>query len=149
MTVTHFLKDWATLIAVLGLLGIEIAPIKVNPISWVLRKIGNLLNKDIKDEVSKLANKVDKIEESQDFADIFNIKQRVTNYHALLVNSGLDENQYRRCFELESKYRAYKEKYPGRVNGHMDAMFESIHANYLKGNIILEEDEDEQSGDKS
>lgn len=146
MTITHFLKDWATLIAVLGLLGIEIAPIKVNPISWVFRKIGKLLNKDIKEEVDKLAAKVDKMEESQDFADVFNIKQRITNYHALLLNSGLDENQYRRCFELEDKYRVYQEKYPGRVNGHMDAMFEALHINYLNGNIILmEEEKDERT----
>lgn len=137
----HFLKDWATLIAVLGLLGIEIAPIKINPISWLFRKIGNLLNRDIKEEVDKLTNKVDKIEESQDFADIFNIKQRVTNYHALLVSNGLDENQYRRCFELETKYRFYQKKYPGKVNGHMDAMFTAIHTNYVDGNIILKEDE--------
>ena len=143
MSISHFLKDWATLIAVLGLLGIEIAPIKVNPLSWVLRKLGNLLNKDIKEEVTKLSDKVDRIEESQDFADMFSIKQRITNYHALLVNSGLDENQYRRCFELETKYRTYQKKYPGRVNGHMDAMFESIHTNYLDGNIVLEDDKNE------
>lgn len=146
MTITHFLKDWAALIAVLGLLGIEIAPIKINPIRWMLRKIGNLLNHDIREEVDKITTKVDKLEENQDFFEVFNIKQRITNYHALLINSGLDENQYRRCFELETKYRGYQEKYPGRVNGHMDAMFEAIHANYLDGNIILmEEEKDERT----
>ena len=144
MNIMHFLKDWASLIAVLGLLGIEIAPIKINPISWLFRKVGNLLNRDIKDEVTKLSHKVDKIEEGQDFTDIFNIKQRVTTYHALLLSSGLDENQYRRCFELETQYRVYQKKYPGKVNGHLDAMFEAIHTNYLDGNIKLEEDKNER-----
>lgn len=140
MTITQFLKNWASLIAVLGLLGIEIAPIKINPIRWCLRKIGNLFNSDLKEQVSNLSNKVNTIEESQDFTDIFSIKQHITNYHALLINSGLDENQYRRCFELEAKYKKYKEKYKERVNGHMDAMFEAIHNNYVKGNILrLEE----------
>ena len=64
MNIAHFLKDWATLIAVLGLLGIEIAPIKINPIRWTLRKIGNLLNHDIREEVDKIATKVDKLEEN-------------------------------------------------------------------------------------
>lgn len=150
MTITHFLKEWAGLIAALGLLGIEIAPIKINPISWALRKIGNLLNADIKKEVTNLSGKVDKLEENQDFADIFNIRQRITNYHALLISSGLDENQYRRCFELETQYRTYQEKYeekyPGRVNGHLDAMFDSIHNNYLNGNIITEEIQNERTG---
>ena len=141
MTITHFLKNWAALIGILGLIGIEISPIKINPIQWVLKKIGNLCNQDIREEVSKLSDKVDKIEENQDFVDIFNIKQRITNYHALMLSSGLDENQYRRCFELETKYRFYQDKYPGKVNGFMDAMLESIHNNYLKGNIILVEEE--------
>ena len=136
-----FINEWGVLIGILGLVGIEITPIKINPIRWCLRHLGKLLNQDIKKEVNKLSEKVDKIEENQDFADIFNIKQRITNYHALLLNSGLDNNQYRRCFELEAKYRMYQEKYPGKVNGHLDAMLEAIHTNYLKGNIIFMEEE--------
>ena len=131
-----YIKEYAALIGILGLIGIEIAPIKINPLTWILSRVGKLLNQDIKKEVNKLSDKVDKLEENQDFTDIFNIKQSITTYHALLMNSGLDNNQYRRCFELETKYKEYKNKYPGRVNGHLDAMFEVIHANYLKGNII-------------
>ena len=138
--IEHFIKEWASLIGILALLGIEISPIKINPISWIFKTIGNLLNRDIKEEVGKLTTKVDQIEESQDFTDIFSIKQHVTNYHALLLSTGLDENQYRRCFELETKYRKYQKKYPGRVNGHMDAMFEAIHNNYVKGNILVMEE---------
>lgn len=131
----EYIKEYGALVAALGLIGIEISPIKINPIRWCLRHLGNLLNQDIKKEVDKLSIKVDKLEENQDFIDISNIRQSVTNYHALLISSGLDENQYRRCFELETKYKYYKEKYKERVNGHLEAMFDSIHANYLKGNI--------------
>lgn len=144
--IMSWLKEWGTIVGILGIVGIEISPIKINPIRWCFKQIGSLLNQDIKKEVHALATKVDKLEENQDFADIFNIKQRITNYHALLINSGLDNNQYRRCFELEDKYRVYQEKYPGRVNGHMDAMFEALHTNYLNGNIILmEEEKDERT----
>jgi hypothetical protein len=135
----NYIKEWGTIVGILGLIGIEISPIKINPITWILRNIGNLLNQDIKKEVSNLSSKVDKLEENQDFTDISNIKQSITNYHALLINSGLDENQYRRCFELEDRYKVYKEKYKGKVNGHLDAMFASIHNNYLKENISLKE----------
>ena len=146
--IINWLKEWGVIVSLLGIIGIEIVPIKISPIRWLFRKIGNLLNQDIKKEVKKLADKVDKLEENQDFSDIFNIKQRVTNYHALLLSSGLDSNQYRRCFELETKYRAYQDKYPGRVNGHLDAMFEVIHANYIKGNVILIEEEKENERTK-
>lgn len=144
--IMKFINEWGALIGILGLVGIEITPIKINPIRWILKQFGKLLNQDIKKEVNKLSDKVDKIETNQDFVDISNIKQRITNYHALLLNSGLDDNQYRRCFELEAKYRMYQNKYPGKVNGHLDAMLESIHSNYLKGNIILMEEENERSG---
>lgn len=143
--IMQWIKEWGAIVGFLGLIGIEIIPIKINPIRWIFRHIGKMLNQDIKKEVNKLSDKVDKLEETQDFTDIFNIKQTITTYHALLLNSGLDNNQYRRCFELETKYRFYQEKYPGRVNGHLDAMLESIHANYLKGNInFMEDDRNEQ-----
>ena len=100
-----YIKEYGALIAALGLIGIEISPIKINPIRWCLRHLGNLLNQDIKKEVDKVSSKVDKLEENQDFIDISNIRQSVTNYHALLISSGLDDNQYRRCFELETKYK--------------------------------------------
>ena len=142
--IISWLKEWGAVVGLLGLIGIEIVPIKINPIRWLFRKIGSLLNQEIKKQVSTLAEKVDKIEESQDFTDIFNIKQSITNYHALLLSSGLDNNQYRRCFELESKYRFYQKKYPGRVNGHLDAMLEAIHNNYLDGNIMNMEVDNER-----
>ena len=140
------INDWGALIGILAVLGIEISPIKINPIGWLLKYIGKLLNQDIKKEVSSLSEKVDKLEElSKTKFEAEELKQRITNYHTLLLTNGLDNNQYRRCFELEDKYRLYQEKYekkyPGRVNGHLDAMLEAIHSNYLNGNIIFMEDE--------
>ena len=73
--IMKFINEWGAIVGVLGLIGIEMAPIKINPIKWLLRHIGKMLNQDIKKEVSKLSNKVDKLEEDQDFSDIFNIKQ--------------------------------------------------------------------------
>ena len=141
-----FIKEYAALIATLGLIGIEISPIKINPIKWCLRHIGNLLNQDIKKDVNNLTNevntlssKVDKLEEKDDFKAVSDIKKDVTNFHALLVGYGLDENQYRRCFELEEDYKKYKKKYPGKINGHLDAIFEAVHTNYSKGNILTME----------
>lgn len=150
--IMKFINEWGALIGILGIIGIEISPIKINPIGWILKNIGKLLNQDIKKEVNKLSDKVDKLEESQDFTDVFNIKQRITNYHTLLLTNGLDNNQYRRCFELEDKYRIYQKKYekkyPGKINGHLDTMLAAIHDNYLKGNIIFMEDEKDGNSKK-
>lgn len=45
---------------------IQISPIKVNPWSWIARKIGNAINHDINEKVDKLASKVDKLQNSVD-----------------------------------------------------------------------------------
>ena len=132
----EFIQQWGAIITFLGLLGIEISPIKINPLKWLGKVIGNLLNSDLTDKVDAITIKVNKLERNNDFKDLLDIKNNLSNYHVMLATTGLDENQYRRCFELEQKYCEYKKKYPGEVNGHMDALLEAIHDNYRKGNIL-------------
>lgn len=139
----EFIQDWGVFIAFLGLLGIEISPIKISPLKligkllkWLMRLIGRLLHSDLIDRIDLLTTKVNKLERDADFKDLVDIKSSLSNYHVLLATTGLDENQYRRCFEMEQRYRKYKEKYPGEVNGHMDALLDTIHHNYKKGNIL-------------
>lgn len=134
--IIEFLKSWGLLISFLGMIGIEIVPVKVNPISWILKRIGNIANKDLCDRIDKIDEKVTKLERDSDFKDILDIKQNLSNYKVLLADTGLDENQYRRCFELEMKYNEYKNKYPGEVNGHMDAIMEFIHEHYKAGFVL-------------
>lgn len=135
-------KEIVSLLAILGI-GIEVVPVKVYPIKFIGKLIGKWLNSDtnikldkLGDKVDKLENKVDKLEVSGDFKEIKKIKNDLSNYHAILLKRGLDEHQYRRCFELEDDYKKYKKKYPGKVNGHMETVFESIRSNYEKGNIL-------------
>lgn len=132
----NFLEQWGALVTFLGLLGIEIMPIKIKPLSWLLQKVGKLLNNELIEKVDLLNVKVIQLERANDFKEILDIKQNLSNYKVLLLQNGLDENQYRRCFELETKYNFYKEKYPGEVNGHMDALMEVIHENYKNENIL-------------
>ena len=47
----EFAKQWGILISFLGLIGIEIAPIKIKPISWILKRIGALLNKELFEKI--------------------------------------------------------------------------------------------------
>lgn len=138
-----FIHHWGLVIAFFGLLGIEISPIKINPLRFLLKSLGKLLTSSIEDrldnidlKVTDLSHKVSVMEKNSDFKDLLNIKNNLSNYHNMLATVGLDENQFRRCFELEEKYIYYKTKYEGEVNGHMDAILDSIHYNYKKGNIL-------------
>lgn len=130
------IQHWGLVITFLGLLGIEISPIKVNPLKWLGKVVGNLLNGDLVNKIDDLTDKVNKIEKDADFKNILDIKNNLSNYHVMLQTMGLDENQFRRCFELEEKYNFYKNKYPGEVNGHMDALLESIHTHYKNDDIL-------------
>ena len=132
----EFIQQWGALLAFLGLLGIEISPIKINPIRWLFRTIGGLLNGELIHKIDTLSEKVNKLERHNDFKDLLDIKNTLSNYHVMLATTGLDENQYRRCFELEEKYNYYKNIYPGEVNGHMEALLEAIHDSYKKGKIL-------------
>ncbi len=131
-----FIQHWGLVITFLGLLGIEISPIKINPLKWLGKTVGNLINGELANKIDELSEKVNTLEKNNDFKDLRDIKNNLSNYHVILATSGLDENQYRRCFELEEKYIYYKNKYPGEVNGHMDALLEAIHENYKRGNVI-------------
>ena len=130
------IQHWGLVITFLGLLGIEISPIKVNPLKWLGKVVGNFLNGDLVAKIDDLTNKVNKMEKDADFKNILDIKNNLSNYHVMLQTMGLDENQFRRCFELEEKYNFYKNKYPGEVNGHMEALLESIHTHYKNDDIL-------------
>ncbi len=132
---TNILKPLFTILASLGII-IEISPIKISPLKIVGGWIGNIVNHNMIEKLDVLDAKVNKLEKATDFKDIYDIKNTLSNYHVMLATVGLDENQYRRCFELEDKYKTYKNKYPNEVNGHMEAMIETIHDNYNKGNIL-------------
>lgn len=131
-----FIQHWGLVITFLGLLGIEISPIKVNPLKWLGKVTGKLINGELEKKIDILSEKVNKIEKDGDFGKLLDIKTSLTAFHTMLCATGLDEEQYRRCFELEERYNFYKNKYPGEVNGHMDAIFESIHFHYKKNDIV-------------
>lgn len=132
----EFINNWGILVTFLGLIGIEISPIKINPIKWLGKIVGKLINGELEEKIDVIQQKVYRMERHNDFKDLRDIKNNLSNYHSMLNKVGLDENQYRRCFELEERYNYYRNKYPGEVNGHMDALLEHIHVCYNQGKIL-------------
>lgn len=65
MTLSELLGRIALIAAALSFV-IQISPIKLNPWSWVARKIGKAINHDINDKVDLLSKKVDKLQAGQD-----------------------------------------------------------------------------------
>lgn len=108
---------WPYLIAVL-LACVEVSPIKINPIRWLLSKIGDGLNGDIKDQIKELRHDVDENEmdairwEVLNFAnscrhgcrhskdEFEHVIRQNAKYHQLLNRT----NRENGVFDLEYKY---------------------------------------------
>lgn len=56
---------WASIVFVLSVL-VQITPIKINPWSWLARKIGKAINHETNEKMDKLAAKVEKLQNSVD-----------------------------------------------------------------------------------
>ena len=72
LTLSQLIGRIAGIIAVASVF-IEITPIKVNPISHILKWIGSQLNKDITDKISNMEKKIDLLER----ADIISSRVRI------------------------------------------------------------------------
>ena len=67
-----------------GLLGgstlIQISPIKLNPWSWLAKKIGEAVNKPLMDKIEKIETKVDKLEKSRGEENAENRRVRILRF---------------------------------------------------------------------
>lgn len=148
-SIINFVQQYAWFLGVLALLGIEISPIKINPLKWALKGLGKLfsnfnnsIHSDINKTLNTIVDRLDKMEKDSDFKDIMEVKNKLVNYKVLLQTTGLDEHQYARCFELIERYKFYQTKYEGEVNGHMTSVMKYIENQYQLGNIIKSEEDE-------
>ena len=58
----------------------EVAPIKINPWSWLLRKVGAAVNREVLERLKKLESKVDAIEAADGERDAVNARIRILRF---------------------------------------------------------------------
>lgn len=67
-----------------GLLGgstlIQISPIKINPWSWLAKKIGEAVNKPLMDKIEKVEEKMDKLEKARGEENAENRRVRILRF---------------------------------------------------------------------
>jgi hypothetical protein len=122
--------NWGTIVAVLGALGIgiEVTPfIKINPVSWLMRKIGSMLNAELLKEVSSLKKEFHDHLKEEDDEKINNIRKEIVDF-SLSCQRGEHHtrDEFDRIFERVQKYHELLEKYD-KENGKID-----IEVNYIK-----------------
>lgn len=125
------LKHLNDILVVLSLCGIviEITPIKINPISYLLKKAGNIINADIKEKVDRLEKNLIENHKQE-------LRIQISNFASdLRHNEPKSESQFIAIIQLCDEY--LENKWNSKVK--LDAEF--IKSEYLKiGQKIKNED---------
>lgn len=125
------LKHLDDILAILALCGIviEITPIKINPVSYLLKRAGNIINADIKERVDRLEKNLIENHKQE-------LRIQISNFASdLRHNEPKSESQFIAIIQLCDEYLA--NKWNSKVK--LDAEF--IKNEYLKiGNRIKTED---------
>lgn len=118
---------------------VQVAPIEINPWSWMLRNIGNLLMGDIKEELKELTIKVDSInfkvqqnEKEGDMRRIRDLRRDILNFaHTLKNDVEYGENSFEHVYEEHKEYIELLKKYD-MSNGQTSSAMEIIDEHYKK-----------------
>lgn len=115
--------NWGTIVTVLGVLGIgiEVVPvIKINPVSWILKRIGNMLNADITKKVDVLQDEFHHHLKERDFDRINDIRKEIVDFS---LSCQRDEHhtrdEFERIFSRVDEYHNLLKKYKmenGKIN---------------------------------
>ena len=120
--VNYVIKHFNDLLAIMAMFGIvvEITPVKINPISYVLKKAGNIINADINAKVDRLENYVTENHKQE-------LRIQISNFASdLRHNEPKSESQFIAIIQLCDEYLA--NKWNSKVK--LDAEF--IKGEYLK-----------------
>lgn len=122
--------NWGTIVAVFGVMGIgiEVTPfIKINPVSWLMYRIGNMLNAELLKEVSSLKKEFHDHLKEDDDEKINNIRKEIVDFSlSCQREEHHTRDEFDRIFERVEKYHKLLEKYK-KENGKID-----IEVNYIK-----------------
>ena len=94
----ELIEKYALVLSILALLGLEIAPIKFNPISW----IGNLLGKVL--GITKINDRLDTLEQNMNANELDRIKYEILQFSGSLRN-GLNRTDYQHIEAIFTKYK--------------------------------------------
>lgn len=145
MTPIEFIQTYwsqGLIYLILGSGIIQIAPIKINPFTWLAKKIGNALTADLKSDLktdfNELNDKVNNIEVKLESHINENKKERVADYRARIIrfNDEIMEEKthtkeyYDNILEDIDKYEAYCNDHPEYPNNKAVMAIHNIKAKY-------------------
>ena len=110
----------------------EITPIKIKPLSALLKWIGKNLNKDVRDDISKLEVKVDCVKNDMQSHTVESQRRDILNYASELRNGEKKtEEHFVYIMKLHDRYEEYTKRNKIK-NSQADLAYEYILDMYKK-----------------
>ena len=127
------------IIAFLGVF-VEITPIKINPISSLLKYCGSKLNEDLRNDIKDMKSDIEKLDNKVDANEIDRIRWEILDFSNSCRNKRKHtRDEFLHIIELNQKYhKIIKEK--GIENGQIDLEYdfiENIYKKCLENNTFL------------
>lgn len=111
---------------------IEIAPIKINPLSFLFKWIGDIINKDIKEQLQSVSTQLDDVSDRIDKIEINDTRSTILDF----ANSCMNERRHTKeefdhIIDLHTEYEE-KIAEKGMKNGRVDLAFKYISELYMR-----------------
>ncbi len=130
------IASWAgIIIAGLTAIGITIEiipPIKIKPISWILRKAGKTMNKDIEDKITDVSKDLSLLSEKFIDHEVDQLRWNILDFaNACRHGRRRTKEEFDHVIEDHERYNRIIES-NGLTNGQIDLDFQYIQKLYLK-----------------
>lgn len=130
---------YCTLIVVIVSACIEVTPIKISPITWFVKWVGDRLNGDIKNQLTEVSfkleqvsNQLNEVSDRVDKTEINDMRSTILDF----ANSCMNERRHTQeeFVHMIDLYSQYEEKIEEKhmTNGQMDLAYDYIKKLYAK-----------------
>ena len=131
LDLTSMLNGMVSLGVVLSIF-VEITPIKINPVSTLLKFIGSNINADLKAEISAVKDTVQKVDTKVDNNEIDRIRWEILDFANSCRNGKKHtKEEFDHVINLNQKYHRILDERE-EENGQVDLAFEYIRKIYCK-----------------
>ena len=129
--ILDILDKYKLIIGFLAIVGIEISPIKVNPISW----FGNLLHADLNKKIQGIEKEIGDIKIQQDMSDLGDVRNRILSMYRIkregmhLTRDDISSvrHDYDRYMYLKEKYKYItNDGKRTKINGEIDEAIKNL-----------------------
>lgn len=141
---------WTIIIAFIGSIGIEIAPIKINPWGWILCQLSSALTKNLSDKIDDIfdmrneqydqitnaikdtAEQMHKLNKRVDENEMQRIRWEILDFANSIKNGRKhSKDEFHHIIEMNQKYHDII-SYRGLTNGVIDVEYEAILNEYRR-----------------